>query len=66
MRGISCLAAEPVSFSRRTLRHGVSKYVNFRIAVTEMYPRILWKVVADPLGFGNHALGTTGIDELLV
>ena len=27
MRGISWLAAEPVSFSRRTLRHGVSKYV---------------------------------------
>ena len=27
MRGISCLAAEPVSFSRRTLLHGVSKYV---------------------------------------
>ena len=25
MRGISCLAAEPVSFSRRTLLHGVSK-----------------------------------------
>ena len=26
MRGISWLAAEPVSFSRRTLRQGVSKY----------------------------------------
>ena len=25
MWGISCLAAEPVSFSRRTLLHGVSK-----------------------------------------
>jgi len=25
LRGISCLAAEPVSFSRRTLLHGVSK-----------------------------------------
>jgi hypothetical protein len=25
MRGISCLAAETVSFSRRTLLHGVSK-----------------------------------------
>ena len=25
IRGISCLAAEPVSFSRRTLLHGVSK-----------------------------------------
>ena len=28
MRGISCLAAEPVSFSRRTLLHGVSKWVH--------------------------------------
>jgi hypothetical protein len=28
MRGISWLAAEPVSFSRRTLLHGVSKYMN--------------------------------------
>ena len=27
-RGISWLAAEPVSFSRRTLLHGVSKYKN--------------------------------------
>ena len=27
MRGISWLAAEPVSFSRRTLLHGVSKYI---------------------------------------
>jgi len=25
MRGTSCLAAEPVSFSRKTLFHGVSK-----------------------------------------
>jgi hypothetical protein len=25
MRGISCLAAEPVSFSRRTVLYGVSK-----------------------------------------
>ena len=25
MQGISCLAAEPVSFSRRTLLHGASK-----------------------------------------
>ena len=27
MQGISCLAAEPVSFSRTTLLHGVSKYI---------------------------------------
>ena len=25
MRGISCLAVEPVSFSRRTLLHGIIK-----------------------------------------
>jgi hypothetical protein len=28
MRGISWLAAKPVSFSRRTLLHGLSKYVS--------------------------------------
>ena len=28
MRGISWLAAKPVSFSRRTLLHGVSKYIS--------------------------------------
>jgi hypothetical protein len=28
MWGISCVAAEPFSFSRRTLLHGVSKYVS--------------------------------------
>ena len=31
MRGTSCLAAEPVSFSRRTLLHGVSKYIYITI-----------------------------------
>jgi hypothetical protein len=31
MRGISWLAAEPVSFSIRTLLHGVSKYRYFKI-----------------------------------
>jgi len=32
MRGIFWLAAEPVSFSRWTLLHGVSKYGNFSLA----------------------------------
>ena len=29
MRGIPLLAAEPVSFSRRTVLHGVSKYTSY-------------------------------------
>jgi hypothetical protein len=33
MRGISRLTAERVSFSRRTLLHGVSKYVNVNLTV---------------------------------
>jgi hypothetical protein len=33
MRGISWLAAEPVSFSRRTLLHGVSKYMTNKVIV---------------------------------
>ena len=31
MRGISWLAAEPVSFSRRTLLHGLSKYIGLQV-----------------------------------
>ena len=31
MQEISCLAAKPVSFSRRTLLQGVSKYIQFLI-----------------------------------
>ena len=34
MRGISCLAAEPVSFSRRTLLHGVSKLFFFTVHIS--------------------------------
>jgi len=35
--------------------------VNFKIDITEMYPRIPWKLVADPLGSEKHIMGTTGL-----
>jgi len=35
--------------------------VNFKVAITEMYPWIPWELVADPLGSSEHTLGTTGI-----
>jgi hypothetical protein len=34
--GISCLAANPVSFSRRTLLHGVSKCVGIGMALVQI------------------------------
>jgi len=51
MRGISSLAAEPVSFSRRTLLHGVSKYLSIHyIDPREDYYRDIWsKHVASKL-----------------
>jgi len=30
-----------------------------------MCPRISWELVADPLGFTEHPLGTTAVDECL-
>jgi len=35
--------------------------VNFRAAMTKMYPRIPWKLVADPFGPAEHTLKTTDI-----
>jgi hypothetical protein len=32
-------------------------------AITEMYPRIPWEVVADTLGSTEHILGTTELPE---
>jgi len=34
---------------------------NFKAAITEMYPRIPWKLVTDPLGSSEHTLGTVGV-----
>jgi hypothetical protein len=33
--------------------------VNFKVAVTEVYPWVPWELVADPLGSSAHNLGTT-------
>jgi len=37
--------------------------MNSEVAVTEMYPRILWELVADPLGSAQHHLGTTALSH---
>lgn len=34
-----------------------------KVAVTEMYPRIPWELVADPWGFAKHTLGTMALDN---
>jgi len=31
------------------------------VAITEMYPRIPWELVADPLESAEHTLGTTAL-----
>jgi hypothetical protein len=38
------------------------KQVDFIVAVTEMYPRTPWKLVADPLGTAQFNLGTTELE----
>jgi hypothetical protein len=38
------------------------KIVNFKLAVKEMYPQILWELVVDPLGSAGQTLGTTALD----
>jgi hypothetical protein len=40
--------------------------VNFTIAVTEMYPRIPWELVAYPFGSVQQILGTAGLHDGLV
>ena len=35
--------------------------VSLEIAITGMYSRIPWKLVADPLGCAEHNLGPTGL-----
>jgi hypothetical protein len=47
MRGISWLAAKPVSFSRRTLLHGVSKCVCILAVVTRRAKRMRHVVTCD-------------------
>jgi hypothetical protein len=34
------------------------KKVNFKVAITEMYPWMPWELVADHLGSAEHTLGT--------
>ena len=34
---------------------------NCKVAITEMYPRIPWKLVTDLLGSAEHTLGTASV-----
>jgi hypothetical protein len=42
------------------------KSVHFKVAITEMYPRMPWQLVADPLGSAEHTLVTSGLDQFRV
>ena len=35
--------------------------MNFIVAITEFYPRIIWELVMDPLGSADHTLGNPSI-----
>jgi hypothetical protein len=35
--------------------------MNLKVAITEIYPRIPWELVADRLGSPEYIFGTTGI-----
>jgi hypothetical protein len=37
--------------------------VNFKVAITEMYPRIPWVLLAEPLVSSEHTLGTPALEE---
>jgi hypothetical protein len=41
----------------------IRKQVNFKVAIIEMYPRIPWELVADPLGSTEHSMGTTALER---
>ena len=45
------------------LRTFLQYKVNIKEAITEMYPRIPWEVVADTLESAEHILGTTELPE---
>jgi hypothetical protein len=39
----------------------IKKLINFKVAFTEMYPRISWYLVADALVSVQHTSGTSGL-----
>jgi hypothetical protein len=50
-------------FKKKTLPL-ITKSVNLKVSITEMYPWIPWELVADPLGFVEPTVGTTGLSIL--
>jgi hypothetical protein len=47
----------------QTLIPQLKKYINIKVAFTEMPPRIPWELAADPLRSTDQASGTTTIEE---
>jgi len=47
----------------KTLFLSLKRLVNFKAAITEMYPWIPWGLVKNPLGSAQHALGATGLAD---
>jgi len=47
----------------KTLFLDFESLVNCKATITELYPRILWKLVADALGSADHTLGTAGMTD---
>jgi hypothetical protein len=50
----------------KTLFLYLKNYVNFKIDITEMYPPIPCKLVADPLGSEEHIMRTNGLGVMNV
>ena len=43
----------------------ITRIVYFKVVITEMYPRIPWELVEDPLGSAEHILGTSDLKCLM-
>jgi hypothetical protein len=48
----------------KTLFHQLNTKVKFKVSMTEMYPRIPWQLLANPLVSAQHTFGTTDIQAL--
>ena len=38
--------------------------MKFKVAITELYPRITWEMVEDPFGSADNTVGTTGVASI--
>jgi hypothetical protein len=37
--------------------------VKFKVAIAELFPRIPWELLAVPLGYAKHKLGTAALEK---